>query len=206
MRLTPRQRQVYDFIRRFVRRRGYAPSYEEIRAHFGFRSYNAVQGHLKQLEARGYLRSPWGNRKRALELLEPEAELRGEDAAATTIALAGTVAAGRPIEAIEGDEHIEVPKSLLRGGENFALRVQGDSMIEEGIHDGDVVIVKKQPRAERGAMVVAMVDGDATVKRFHPRGKKVELRPAHPTMKPIVVPAGKVRISGVVIGLIRKYR
>lgn len=201
MRLTPRQRQVFEFIRSFMRRRGYAPSYEEIRAHFGFRSYNAVQGHLKQLEARGYLRSPWGNRKRAIEIVEPE-----EDVAASAIPLAGTVAAGRPIEAIEDDERIEVPRSLLRGGENFALRVKGDSMIEEGIHDGDVVIVRKQPKAERGAMVVALVDGEATVKRFHPRGPRVELRPAHPEMEPIVVPARSVRVAGVVIGLIRKYR
>jgi repressor LexA len=184
-----------------MRRRGYAPSYEEIRAHFGFRSYNAVQGHLKQLETRGYLRSPWGNRKRAIEIVEPEAEI-----AASAIPLSGTVAAGRPIEAIEDDERIEVPRSLLRGGENFALRVQGDSMIEEGIHDGDVVIVRKQPRAERGAMVVALVDGEATVKRFHPRGQQVELRPAHPEMEPIVVPARQVKVAGVVIGLIRKYR
>ncbi len=199
--MTPRQKEVLDFLRRFLRRNGYAPSYEEIRSHFGFRSYNAVAGHLKQLERRGYIRSPWGNRKRALELVET-----GHEALAIALPLAGTVAAGRPIEAVEDTETIEVPESLLRGGENFALRVEGDSMIEEGIHDGDVVIVKKQPRAERGAMVVAMVDGDATVKRFHPRGKKVELRPAHPTMKSIVVPAEKVRISGVVIGLIRKYR
>jgi repressor LexA len=193
---------VFEFIRSFMRRRGYAPSYEEIRAHFGFRSYNAVQGHLKQLETRGYLRSPWGNRKRAIEIVEPEEDV----AAAAAIPLAGTVAAGRPIEAIEDDERIEVPRSLLRGGENFALRVKGDSMIEEGIHDGDVVIVRKQPKAERGAMVVALVDGEATVKRFHPRGPRVELRPAHPEMEPIVVPARSVRVAGVVIGLIRKYR
>ena len=199
--MTPRQKEVLDFLRRFLRRNGYAPSYEEIRSYFGFRSYNAVAGHLKQLERRGHIRSPWGNRKRALELVESRPQV-----SAIALPLAGTVAAGRPIEAVEDVETIEVPESLLRGGENFALRVEGDSMIDEGIHDGDVVIVKKQPRAERGAMVVAMVDGDATVKRFHPRGNKVELRPAHPTMNPIVVPAEKVRISGVVIGLIRKYR
>lgn len=199
MRLTPRQREVYEFLRGFFRRRGYAPSYEEIRAHFGFASYNAVRGHLKQLEARGYLRSPWGNRKRALELIEED------EAEGSSIPLAGTVAAGRPIEAVEENERIEVPRSLLRGGENFALRVRGDSMIDEGIHDGDVVIVRKQPRAERGAMVVALVDGEATVKRFHPRGARVELRPAHPNMEPIVVAAKRVKIAGVVIGLIRKY-
>jgi len=123
-----------------------------------------------------------------------------------TLPLLGLVAAGSPIEAVEVPDRVEVPESLLRGGECFALRVRGDSMIEDGIHDGDIILVKKQETAETGQTVVALIEGEATVKKFYRRGKQVELRPANPEMKPITVAADKVKIQGVVIGLMRKYK
>ena len=197
--LTARQKELYEFIGGFVRERGTAPSYEEIRAGLGLKSLSTVHKSLKQLERRGWLHSPWSSRKRALTLVEPLPR-------AATIPLLGLVAAGAPIEALETPEEAEVPESLLRGGDCFGLRVRGESMIEEGIHDGDLIIVKSQATAENGQTVVALIDGEATVKKFHQRGQTVELRPANAAMKPILTEAARVKVRGIVIGLVRSYR
>ena len=199
--LTHRQKEVYAFLKSYVEEQGIAPTYEEIRRHFGFRSYNAVFKHLKQLEARGYLLAGRKNRKQAFRLQDPLAA----SPAAVVIPLLGRVAAGLPIEALEDRDTVEVPESFLGTGEHFALRVRGESMVEDGIHDGDLIIVRQQDRAENGQTVVALVDGEATVKRFYLRGATVELHPANPQMKPLVVDARRVMIRGVVVGLIRKY-
>ncbi|MCZ6695676.1 MAG: transcriptional repressor LexA [Acidobacteria bacterium] len=196
--LTERQRAIFEFIRGYIKERGIAPSYDEIRRAFHFRSYNSVLKHLKRLEERGVLKSPWNNKKRALELIEPVP-------AATVLPLLGRVAAGRPIEAIATPETIEVPEILLRGEGNFALKVVGDSMVDEGIRDGDIVVVKQQRDAHNGQTVVALVGDDATIKRFYRRGGKIELRPANPRMQSIVVEEGDLQIQGIVIGLIRKF-
>jgi repressor LexA len=197
--LTERQQAIYDFIKGYIRERGIAPSYEEIRKAFRFRSYNSVQKHLKRLEEKGYVKSPWGNRKRALELVDPGPSSR-------ILPLLGRVAAGRPIEAISSPESVEVPETLVRGDNNFALRVVGNSMVDEGIRDGDIVIVKQQRDARNGQTVVALIGDDATIKQFHRRGSRIELRPANPRMRPIVVQEGDLQIQGIVIGLIRKFR
>ncbi len=201
MYLTARQKAIYDFLREYIARKGEAPTYQEIGRAFGFRSTNAVAKHLKALEEKGYVRSPWGNRKRALSLVE-------HGSLSVAIPLLGTVAAGKPIEPIEGRERIEIPPGLLSSGENFALRVQGDSMIEDGIRDGDVVIVKRQAAAENGQTVVALVNGEATVKRLYRKGNRVELRPANPALKSIFLDegSGELEIRGIVIGLIRKFK
>jgi len=199
MNLTQRQKEVYAFLQEYFGEHGTAPSYEEIRRQLGLSSLSTVHKHLKQLERKGYLRSPWSSQKRALSLKE-------HGRPSVSLPLLGTVAAGLPIEAVEVPDQVEVPESLLRGGECFALRVRGDSMIEDGIHDGDIILVKKQATAETGQTVVALVEGEATVKKFYRRGKQVELRPANPDMQPLTVPAGKVQIQGVVIGLMRKYK
>jgi repressor LexA len=196
--LTERQQAVYDFIRDYIRERGIAPSYEDIRKAFRFRSYNSVQKHLKRLEEKGYVKSPWGNRKRALELVDP-------GPAAMVLPLLGRVAAGRPIEAIRNPETVEVPETLLRGEDNFALRVVGDSMVDDGIRDGDIVIVKRQRDARNGQTIVALIGDDATIKQYHRRGLQIELRPANPRMRPILVEEGDLQIQGIVIGLIRKF-
>jgi repressor LexA len=199
--LTHRQKEVYAFLKAYIQRQGVAPTYEEIRRHFGFRSYNAVFKHLKQLEARGYLTSRWKNRKQAFSLKEPvQASM-----STAQLSLLGRVAAGEPIEALEDRDTVEVPESFLGTGEHFALRVRGNSMIEDGIHDRDLILVRKQEDAENGQTVVALIDGEATVKRFYRRGSSVELHPANTRMKPLVLEAKKVNVQGVVVGLIRRY-
>ncbi len=199
MQLTPAQERVYRFVRDYMRERGYAPSYEEIRENLGFRSLNAVFKHLKQLEQRGCIRSPRKNQKRALELLPLSI-------GAVSIPFLGVVAAGIPIEAVEVPESIEVPESFLSGGDNFALRVKGDSMIEEGIREGDILIISRQAQAENGQTVVALVGGEATVKKFYQNGEEIELKPANIRMEPIHAHASDVEIMGTVIGLLRNYR
>jgi len=198
MRLTPRQQEVYDFIRSYLQNHGRAPAYDEIRKHFGFGSFNAVQKHLKQLEARGYIRSPWGNRKRAIELVEDRFRLP----------LLGTVAAGRPIEAVEvtAAEMIEVPGTLLGRGEHYVLRASGESMIGDGIRDGDLLVIERRETAVNGETVVALVNGcETTVKRFYRKQQEVELRPSNPAIPSIIVRHGDLRIRGIVRGLIRRY-
>lgn len=199
MGLTPAQERVYRFVQSYIREHGYAPSYEEIRSHLGFQSLNAVFKHLKQIETRGYLKNAWKNKKRALELLPIHT-------GSASIPFLGVVAAGTPIEAVETPESIEVPESFLGNGANFALRVRGNSMIEEGIRDGDILIVAKQPHAENGQTVVALVGGEATVKKLYHFDEIVELRPANSQMAPIRAPASDVEIVGIVVGLLRHYR
>jgi repressor LexA len=199
MPLTKQQTRVYRYLETYLRRKGRPPSYQEIRDYFGFRSLNSVVKHLKQLERKGYLESPWGNQKRAFRLLP----LR---TTAATIPFLGRVAAGAPIEAVDIPEAVEVPESLLAGGNNFALQVQGESMVDEGIRDGDVLIIRKQDHADNGQTVVAQIEGEATIKKFYQRDDRVELRPANEELKPLVVPAEKVEIIGVVIGLMRHYK
>ena len=155
--LTPKQKLVLDFIRSHIRDEGYAPSQREIAEAFGFRSLGTVQNYLVRLEKEGFLTREW-NARRGLRVSHTTD--RGYD-----LPLAGTVAAGKPIEAIETPDTIEVPRSMAGKGENFVLRVKGDSMIEDGILDGDFVIVRKQETAHNGQTVVALMDGEATGKR-----------------------------------------
>jgi repressor LexA len=198
--LTRRQRQIYDFIRKFVAENGYSPSLEEIGAGFGLTSVATVHKHVQHLVEKGFLRKAW-NRSRSVEPVE------SEKAAVVSLPLLGLVAAGAPIEAIEVPESIEVPRELVpRHGESYVLRVRGDSMVDEQIRDGDYVIVESRAQARNGETVVALIQGqDATLKTFRRRGRKVVLQPAHPDMKPIEVPAAEVEIRGVVRGLLRRY-
>lgn len=196
--LTEKQGQVYEFIRRTITETGVAPSYEEIRRASGFASYNSVQKQLKRLVEKGFVKTPWGNRKRALVLTDPPA-------VAAAVPLLGRVAAGRPIEAIATPETIDVPEMLLRGDDNFALRVVGDSMVDEGIRDGDIVIVKRQRHVDNGQTVVALIGDEATIKQYFRRGARIELRPANARMNPIVVDEEDIQIQGIVVGLIRKF-
>jgi len=208
--MTPRQRAAYDFIRAFSDRNGFAPSYDEIRRHLRVASLNAVAKLVAQLRRRGALEPAPPNSKRTLKLVGGLVrEGVGSRAGVATVPLLGLIAAGQPIEAIETPEEIEVPSSLLGAGgagERYSLRVRGDSMIEDGIHDGDVVVIRRARRAENGQTVVAIVDGDATLKRFHQKGRWIELRPANAAMAPLRVPAERVEIRGVLVGLLRRYR
>jgi repressor LexA len=197
--LTPAQEKVFRFVREYITRHGYSPSYEEVRRHLGFKSLNSVYKHLKQLEERGHLQTPWNNKKRAIDLVAVRA-------GATSIPFLGTVAAGIPIEPVQTAEEIDVPENFLGNGSNFALRVSGDSMIDDGIRDGDILIITQQPQAENGQTIVAMVNGEATVKKFYRRENEIELKPANTRMKSIIARAEDVEVVGVVMGLLRNYR
>jgi repressor LexA len=195
--LTPKQKRVFDYIRDFTEAQGYAPSQQEIAARFGFRSLGTVQNYLVRLEEQGFLRRSW-NAKRALEVVD-----RGS--ASPDVPLVGRVAAGRPIEAVAQDERLEVPSWTLGKGEHFALLVKGNSMVGDGILDGDYIVVRRQADAANGQTVVALVDGEATVKRFFRRADGIELQPANPTMTPIRVEPGQdFLIHGLVVAVIRR--
>ncbi|RMH19929.1 MAG: transcriptional repressor LexA [Acidobacteria bacterium] len=203
--LTERQKAILEFITDYHRRHGIAPTHREIRDHFGYSSYGTVYKHLKLLQEKGYLHRDW-NQKRGLELLRtvPGGNIDAE----LEVPFYGLIAAGQPIETVNTGERLAVPSHLFDGRteDHYVLRVVGDSMIQEGIQDGDLVVVLRRERARPGEMVVALVDGvEATLKRFYPEGDKVRLQPANPTMEPIVVAAEDVRVQGVVVGLMRKF-
>jgi len=198
--LTRRQKQVLDFVRSHTRARGYAPTLAEIRRHLGLGSVATVHKHLRLLQEKGAVRR-LPHRSRALEVCEVAPAAR-----AARVRLLGTVAAGTPIEPLEIDETVTVPEEMLGRGETFALRVRGDSMIDDGIHDGDVVLVERRSTAADGATVVAVVRGEATVKRLVRRRGRVHLLPANARMKPIVARPEEVEIRGVVVALLRRYR
>ncbi len=211
MPLTPKQKQFIEFIDDFKRKQGFAPSQAEIARHFGFRSLGTVQRYLTRLREQGLLERAPANARRGLAVKSNLAWMEDGDTAKMssrqrmTLPLLGRVAAGQPIEAIETLNEIEVPSSLIRRGDHFALQVSGQSMIEDGILDGDFVIVQKQRTAECGQMVVALVDDAATVKRFYPKKESIELHPANPLYHPIIVrPDQSFQIEGVVTGVIRK--
>lgn len=201
MKLTKRQREIYDYLRTFMGRHGYAPSLEEIADHFGLSSVATVHEHLRNLEAKGALRRD-AHKSRAVELARPEL------ATAVELPLLGAVAAGEPIEAIPEDETIAVPEHLLGRGETFVLRVRGDSMIDEHIEDGDYLIVERRVTARDGERVVALIDGEtATFKTFRQDADgTVVLEPANPEHEVQRYSADSVRIQGVAIGVLRKYR
>lgn len=201
MKLTKRQREIYDYIRSFLETNGYAPSLEEIGAHFGLTSVATVHEHLSNLEAKGALRRD-AHRSRALELTHPRA------ATAVELPLLGRVAAGRPIQALADDETLAVPEHLLGRGETFVLQVTGDSMIDEHIQDGDFLVVERRETARPGERVIALIDGEsATLKTFHPENDgTVRLEPANPAHETQRYAAERVRIQGVAIGVLRKYR
>jgi len=201
--LTERQKQVLDFLRQFAAENGYAPTHREICEEFGFSSYGTVHKHLKLLESKGYLRRHW-NQKRGVELSSQVSE---SEPSLSRLPFFGRIAAGRPIEAVAGDESVTVPEHLLGAvpEDHFVLKVVGDSMIEEGIHDGDLVVVSRRDEAGVGEMVVALVGDEATLKRFFPEGDRVRLQPANQRMEPIYAAANEVRVQGVVVGLMRKF-
>lgn len=202
MPLTKRQKEILDYIESFIDDRGYAPSFEEIADHFGYSSLATVHEHLSNLERKGYIRKSY-NESRSIELVGHETETP-----VLELPLLGAVAAGLPIEAIQDNETLAVPPDMVsRRRDNYVLRVEGNSMIEEQIRDGDYIVVQAEEDAEDGQMVVALVaDESATVKKLYREpGNRIRLQPANPTMEPIFADASDVRIQGVVVGVIRKY-
>ncbi len=198
--LTPRQKRIYDFLSCSIRDKGYAPSIPEIGQRFKIASTRGVFDHLKALEKKGYIRRVG---KRAIEIVG----LNGRPALpeAKEIPIVGQVRAGVPILAEENiDGFLPVASDLARGEDTFALRVKGDSMIEDGILEGDLVIIRRQDTGENGDIVCALIGNEATLKRFQRKGNQITLKPANSKYEPIVVSKGEFRILGKATGVIRK--
>lgn len=199
--LTSRQRQIYEFITRSIEERGYPPTLREIGAHMSIRSTNGVNDHLKALEKKGWITRE-DLKSRALRPVQPSSQT-------VEIPLVGRVAAGQPLLAVENiEDTVKVDRFFIgQTREVFALRVQGDSMIEDGIYDGDYIFVRKQLAADKGDIVVAMIEGEATVKRYYPEGDVIRFQPANAHMEPILVRRRdfrSVNLIGIVIGVYRK--
>jgi repressor LexA len=212
MALTKRQKEVYDFLARFLEEHEYSPSFEEIGEGLGLTSLATVHKHISNLEQKGLLKRDY-NRSRSIDLLKPRGRMRqvlagpGATAAASSLSLPlmGRIAAGRPVEALENPESISLA-DFTRSKDVYVLQVTGESMQDEHIVDGDYVLVEKTKIARDGEIVVALVDGsDATLKRIYAEGDKMRLQPSNATMQPIVVSAAAVEIQGRVIGVLRKY-
>lgn len=259
--LTLNEKNVLEYIERFIEHSGIAPTYQEIKEHFGFASFNSVQRYLKQLQSKGYIGLPGGNQKRAMTLLRPSSALResltfesrpkslqprrdnlstegsrlfGRDLQQQPIAvstptripavdgpqrellslpLLGKVAAGRPLEALKNEEFTEVPPNMVRNPDRtFTLEVSGNSMIEDGIFNGDILIVQEQKTARNGEISVCVVENEATVKRFYlHQGERlarpqVELRPANSELESMWYSPDQVEVRGIVVGLLRTFR
>ncbi|MEO8184457.1 MAG: transcriptional repressor LexA [Deltaproteobacteria bacterium] len=207
--LTKRQAQTLDFIRQSIEERGYPPTLREIGESMGIRSTNGVNDHLRALERKGYLRRE-DMKSRALRLVSQEPEpTPGMDDASVDVQVLGRVAAGLPLLAEENVvDTVRVDKMLVRGGRDvFGLRVQGDSMINAGILNGDYIFVRKQASADRGEIVVALIGDEATVKYYFPEKDYVRFQPANDQMAPILVRATDFRATmllGVVVGVYRR--
>jgi repressor LexA len=213
--LTDRQRAILDFISRSIRERGYPPTLREIGLHFGIKSTNGVNDHLRALEKKGHLQRE-DLKSRALRPVTA-AGARGREADARAAAppdvvevpIIGRVAAGLPLLAVENvQDTVQVDRFFIgQTREVFALRVKGESMIEDGIFDGDFIFVRKQLQANRGDTVVAMIGDEATVKRYYPEGDSIRFQPANAAMQPIIIKKREfksVNLIGVVIGVYRK--
>jgi repressor LexA len=194
-----KQQRFLDFIQIFTLENGYAPSYEEIMAALGFSSLGTVNWYVKALSDGGYLsRARGSNGKRALTLPE-------EHATPARLPLLGLIAAGMPIEALENAETIDVPKPFMHP-DNFVLKVKGDSMIGDHIEDGDYIIVRKTGQARKGQPIVAIINGEATLKRYYPKSDRVELHPRNPDYPVITVTeSDNFQINGVVLYSFREY-
>jgi repressor LexA len=222
--VTERQRDILNFIRSFQKERGVAPTHREICDHFGFSSYGTVYKHLSLLQKKGLIRRDW-NQKRGVEVVDDVRseegvapgsvahrgdEKRGgmrndERSSARELPLFGYIAAGRPLDVDVSNETISVPEHLTSRGENYVLKVRGESMVEDGILDGDLVIIARKQVADNGEMVVANVNGEVTLKRLYKEGERVRLQPANSMMSPIYAAARDVAVQGVVVGLMRRF-
>ena len=209
MAITKRQREIYDFIARFVAEHGYSPSFEEIGDGTKLSSLATVHKHVSNLEKKGLLKRDY-NRSRSIDVLPPRGALKKSMAVAASVSgelpLMGRIAAGRPVEALQNPETICFADFTRSSKDVFVLQVRGDSMQDEAILDGDYILVEKTSAVRNGEIVVALVDGmESTLKRIYKEGEKVRLQPSNAAMQPVIVPATAVQVQGRVIGVLRKY-
>lgn len=204
MAITKKQKEFYDYIVAYNKEHGHSPTQKEIKDHFGLKSFGSVQKYLQYLNKEGLLESQW-NQRRSLEI-KSETQTESDS---DQIPLLGLVAAGNPIEAIENPTNmISVPKYLLKGGfRYFALTVKGDSMIDAGILENDVLVCRSTKEARNGQIVVAVVNGEATVKTFSQQKKSIELLPSNKNYSPIVIDENieDFKVVGNLVGLLRSY-
>jgi len=202
--LTLKQREVFDFLKEYLKKKGYPPTLREIASHFGLKGPRSPQKTISILERKGYLRKiPGGSR--AIEILNFPPVRSSQ---IIPIPIVGRVKAGEPVLAIENIEgYFNLDRTLASSDDIFLLRVQGDSMIDAHIQDGDFALVKPQPNAENGEIVVALIEDEATIKRVFKKRDLIRLEPANPDMEPIVIKKGekKVTVVGKVIGIFRKF-
>jgi len=199
--LTPKQKKLLDFINDFYSDNGYYPSYREIANYFKLSSSSTVAAHITALKNKGYLETSF-NKSRSIDIIPEQSEFQEE----VHLYLAGLITAGEPIEAVEEKETISIPKWLGANNpaESYVLKVKGDSMIEEGILDGDYVIVERNNYPQDGEVVVALLDNsNATLKKFFREKDRIRLQPANSAMRPIYVK--DPLIQGVVKGVMRKF-
>ena len=209
MALTKRQKDVLDFIVDFVEENGYSPSYEELAHGLKLASLATVHKHIQALESRNYLRRLF-NQSRSLEVSPKYVQERRRSRQTTRAAevpLAGRIAAGSPVEAIEGQETLQFA-DFAGKGDTFALQVTGESMIEDHILSGDYVLVEKTQQAKDGEIVVALVDGrETTLKRlYHDPDGRIRLQPANSSMQPIILDRANVQVQGRVLAVLRKFK
>ena len=201
--LTPKQQEIFHYIRRYIEENGYPPAIRDIGSAFEIRSPNGVMCHLRALQKKGYIHrdektETKGGKARAITI-------PGVSAGGFSLPLLGLIAAGKAIEAQEQNERLEL-KDLFGADDLYVLKVRGQSMIDGQIADGDYVVIRKQEQADNGEKVVAMVDGGMTLKKFYHKRGTVTLQPCNSTMDPIVVDPSKknVQVLGVLVGVIRK--
>jgi repressor LexA len=206
MAITRRQREVYDFLERFINEHGYSPSFEEIGEGLGLSSLATVHKHLTNLEEKGLVKRDY-NRSRSIDVVKMRGRPKPPAPAANDISLplVGVIAAGQPLEAVENPESISLG-DFTRSKDVYVLKVKGESMQDEHIMDGDYVLIEKTKVARNGDIVVALVsNSEATLKRIYQEGDTIRLQPSNAAMKPIIVPAADVNVQGRVIGVLRKY-
>ncbi len=197
--MSPKQKKILEFIKNFIDSEGYSPSLQEIASHFGLASPSTAYHHVRQLEEKGLINRQ-DNANRSIQVASSQTP------EAVDLPLVGEIAAGVPIEAIEQQESLSIPATMLGRGECYLLRVKGSSMIDEQIQEGDYVVVERRTDPANGETVVAILpDEEATLKKFYREGPYIRLQPANEEMPPIIVNADKVEIRGVVRGLIRNY-
>ena len=198
--LTKKQKEVLDFIKDFVSRNGFAPSYEEIAHGLGLSSQSTIHVHVENLRSKGFLTKKW-NANRSIDLAEQSISSRF----LVEAPLAGRIVAGEPLEAIEDIQTIGLPSDMIGKYETYVLQVKGDSMIEDHVVDGDYVIVEKRQSIQDGDMVVALVRGsEATLKRFYREKRRIRLQPSNPRYEALLYDERDVNVQGVVIGILRK--
>ena len=227
--LTVKQKKLLEYINSFQKKNGVTPSYEEMKSALDLKSKSGIHRLILALEERGFLKR-LAHKARALEVIKDgissvkisnqqkknvvlgnfnsnKHEETNNSQKLSTLPMLGKIAAGTPIEAIQDDnDMVDVPKEMLSVGESYALTVEGDSMINEGIHNGDTVIIKKTNLAENGDIVVALIDdNEATLKRLRKKGQSIALESANPLYETKILSAHRVKIQGKLVGLLRKY-